>query len=137
MHIDPKREVAGSRSGQIGIALLLIVVFIAIFAPLLTDYDPLKQTVNSLQQPSWNHLLGTNHVGQDIWSQLVYGARTSLLVGLLVAVLSTFLAAVIGSSAALIGGVYDRVVMRLVDAFIVIPIITPIPMAIHTNAVWI
>ena len=123
MHIDTKKEIAGSRSGQIGIALLLILVFIGIFAPLLTAYDPLKQTVNSFQPPSWDHLLGTNHVGQDIWSQLVYGARTSLLVGLLVAVLSTFLAAVIGSSAALIGGIYDRVVMRLVDAFIVIPII--------------
>jgi peptide/nickel transport system permease protein len=123
MHIDAKKEVAGSRSGQIGIALLLIVVLMAIFAPLLTAYDPLEQTAGSLQPPSWDHLLGTNHVGQDIWSQLVWGARTSLLVGLLVAVLSTFLAAVIGSSAALIGGLYDRIVMRLVDAFIVLPII--------------
>ncbi len=123
MHVDPKKEVAKSRGGQIGLALLLIVLLMAIFAPLLSGYDPLAQTVNSFESPCWAHPLGTNHAGQDIWSQLVYGARTSLLVGLLVAVLSTVLAALIGTSAALIGGVYDRVVMRLVDAFIVMPII--------------
>lgn len=123
MHIDPKREVLKSKGGRIGIALLLIVFFLAIFAPLLSEYDPLAQTTQIFVVPSWDHLLGTNHVGQDIWSQLVYAARTSLLVGLMVAVLSTALSALIGTSAALIGGVYDRVVMRLVDAFIIIPII--------------
>jgi len=95
----------------------------AIFADLLATYEPLAQTVHSFQSPSWEHPLGTNHAGQDIWSQLVYGARTSLVVGLLVAVLSTILAALIGASTALIGGFYDRVVMRLVDAFIIIPMI--------------
>ncbi len=123
MHVDPKKEVAKSRGGQIGLALLLLVVLTAIFAPLLATHDPLAQTVNSFQSPCWDHPLGTNHTGQDIGSQLVYGARTSLLVGLLVAILATVLAALIGTSAALIGGVYDRVVMRLVDAFIVMPII--------------
>ena len=123
MHVDPKREVAKSKGGRIGLVLLLIVVLTAIFAPLLSGHDPLVQTVQSFESPSWGHPLGTNHAGQDIWSQLVYGARTSLLVGLLVAMLSTILAALIGTSAALVGGVYDRVVMRLVDAFIVMPVI--------------
>ncbi|MFO8101115.1 MAG: ABC transporter permease [Dehalococcoidia bacterium] len=123
MHVDPKKEVARSRTGQIGMALLLIVVLMAIFAPVLAGADPLEQTVDSFKDPSREHPLGTNHAGQDIWSQLVYGARTSLLVGLLVGVLSTFLAAVMGASAALLGGIYERVVMRLVDAFIVIPMI--------------
>jgi len=123
MHVDPKREVVQSKGGRIGMALLLIVVFLAMFAPLLTTYEPLEQTVQIFAAPSWEHPLGTNHVGQDIWSQLVYAARTSLLVGLLVAVFSTVLSALIGTSAALIGGVYDRIVMRLVDAFIIIPII--------------
>jgi peptide/nickel transport system permease protein len=123
MHVDPKQEVVQSKGGRIGIVLLLIVVFLAIFAPLLSNYKPLAQTVQIFAAPSWDHPLGTNHVGQDIWSQLVYAARTSLLVGLLVAVFSTVLSALIGTSAALIGGVYDRIVMRLVDAFIIIPII--------------
>ena len=123
MHVDPKKEVAKSKGGRIGLTLLAIVVLMAIFAPLLATHDPLAQTVSSFESPSWEHPLGTNHTGQDIWSQFVYGARTSLLVGLLVAVFSTILAAVVGASTALIGGVYDRVVMRLVDAFIVIPMI--------------
>jgi len=123
MHVDPKRELVKSKGGRIGLALLLIVILMAIFADLLATHDPLALTVHSFQPPSWEHPLGTNHAGQDIWSQLVYGARTSLVVGFLVAVLSTILAALIGASTALIGGVYDRVVMRLVDAFIVIPMI--------------
>jgi peptide/nickel transport system permease protein len=123
MHIDPKKEIAKSKGGKIGLILLLIVVLMAVFANLLTPYNPLSQSEHSFELPSWEHLLGTNHAGQDIWSQLVYGARTSLVVGLLVAVLSTVLAVIIGASTALIGGVYDRIVMRLVDAFIVIPII--------------
>lgn len=123
MHIDIKKEFARSGVGKFGIALFVLMVAMALFAPLLAGYDPIAQSTSSLQPPSWSHLLGTNHVGQDIWSQLVYGARTSLLVGLSVALLSTLLSAVIGTSAALIGGLYDSIVMRIVDALIVIPVI--------------
>jgi peptide/nickel transport system permease protein len=62
-------------------------------------------------------------VGQDIWSQLLYGARTSLLVGFSVGILGLFLSVLFGVSAALIGGLYERVVMRVVDALIVIPMV--------------
>lgn len=123
MHINPKKELVKSKGGRIGLALLLVVVLMAIFAGLLATHDPLAQSLQSLEPPSWEHPLGTNHAGQDIWSQLVYGARTSLVVGLLVAVISTILAALIGASTALVGGAYDRVMMRLVDAFIIIPMI--------------
>lgn len=121
MHIDPKRELVHSGRGRFGLAALGLMVIIAVFAPLLAGYDPMAQTTLSLQSPSSAHLLGTNHVGQDIWSQLVYGARTSLLVGFSVAALSTLLSAVLGASAALVGGIYDRIVMRIVDGFIVVP----------------
>lgn len=118
-----KKELARSRSGQIGIALLLTIVLLAILAPFLTTQHPLTQTVNSFQRSSWTHPLGTNHAGQDIWSQLLFGARTSLLTGFMVAGISTALSAVIGASAALIGGIYERIVMLIVDTFIVIPMI--------------
>jgi len=123
MHVDLKKEVTRSSAGRFGIAAFALIVLLAVFAPLLAGYDPIGQSAHSFLAPSWSHLLGTNHVGQDIWSQLVYGARTSLLVGISVALLSTLLGAVVGTSAALIGGTYDSIVMRIVDALIVIPII--------------
>lgn len=123
MHIDPKRELVQSTSGRLGIAGLLLIVTIAVFAPLLATHNPLVQSVHSLQPPSLDHLLGTNQAGQDIWSQFVFGARTSLVVGLVVAVLGTVLSIVIGTSSALIGGWYDKIVMRVVDAFLVIPLL--------------
>ena len=123
MHIDFKKEVAGSGWGRFSLALFLLMVTLALFAPLLANYEPTEQSRFALESPSLGHLLGTNHVGQDIWSQLVFGARTSLLVGLSVAFLSTFLSAVIGTSAALIGGLYDKIVMRTVDALLVMPTI--------------
>lgn len=123
MHVDLKREVTRSSSGRFGIGLFALILAMALFAPLLAGYDPLAQSEASLRAPSWGHLLGTNHVGQDIWSQLVYGARTSLLVGLSVAAVSTILSAILGAASALIGGLFDRIMMRIVDAFIVIPIL--------------
>lgn len=123
MHIDLKKEVTRSSAGRLGIAALALIVLLAVFAPLLAGYDPIAQSAHPFLTPSWSHPLGTNHVGQDIWSQLVYGARTSVLVALSVGILSTLLAAIVGTSAALIGGTYDRIVMRIVDALIVIPII--------------
>lgn len=123
MHIDFKKEVVGSGWGRFSLALFLLMMTLALFAPLLANYDPTEQSRFALESPSLGHLLGTNHLGQDIWSQLVFGARTSLVVGLSVAFLSTLLSAVIGTSAALIGGLYDKIVMRTVDALLVVPTI--------------
>ncbi|MFP3898924.1 MAG: ABC transporter permease [Dehalococcoidia bacterium] len=123
MHISVKKELRRSHTGKVGLALLTLTVTAAVLAPLLSQYDPLRQTATSLLSPSYSHLLGTNHVGQDIWSQLLYGARTSLVVGFGVGILSLALSTVFGVSSALIGGLYDKIVMRIVDAFIVIPMI--------------
>ncbi len=123
MHISLKREIKRSHFGQAGLAILALVILAAIFAPLLTGYDPNQTSAASLQAPSAAHWLGTNHVGQDIWSQLLYGARTSLAVGFGVGVLSLILSIIFGVSSALIGGLYDQIIMRLVDALIVIPMI--------------
>lgn len=123
MHINLKQEVKRSDFAMFGIITLVLLLIVAVFGPLLAPYEPLKQTSFAFQPPSITHWLGTNHVGQDILSQLIYGARTSLLVGFSVAVLATILSAIIGTSAALIGGLYDKIIMRVVDVFIVIPAI--------------
>jgi len=113
----------GSNPAKAGFVILLVMIVMAFLAPLIAPYDPHQQSTAALLAPSVSHLLGTNHVGQDIWSQLVFGARTSLLVGFGVGVLATLLGTIFGVSAALIGGLYERIVMRLVDAFIVIPMV--------------
>ncbi len=121
MHIDIKKEIKESGPGKAGLLILLVMIALALLAPVLARYNPFLQTADSLLPPSWEHWLGTNHVGQDIWSRLLFGARTSLLVGFGVGFLSTLLSTIFGISSALVGGLYDKVVMRIVDAFIVIP----------------
>jgi peptide/nickel transport system permease protein len=123
MHISLKNEIKRSGIGKVGIGLLVFVIALALLAPLLSGYDPMEQTVDSFLYPSATHWLGTNQVGQDIWSQLLYGARTSLLVGFSVGIIGLLLSTVFGVSSALIGGLYDQVVMRIVDALIIIPMV--------------
>ena len=79
MHISLKKEIKQSGTGQAGLALLALVVCLAVLAPLLSRYGPLQSSTFPLLAPSTGHWLGTNQVGQDIWSQLLYGARTSLV----------------------------------------------------------
>jgi peptide/nickel transport system permease protein len=123
VHINVKKEIVGSSPAIVGFVILLVMIMAALLAPLIAPYDPQQQSVASLLAPSMSHWLGTNHVGQDIWSQLLFGARTSLLVGFSVGILAVLLGSLCGLSAALIGGIYERIVMRLVDSLIVIPMI--------------
>jgi peptide/nickel transport system permease protein len=123
MHISMKKEIRESSTGKAGLIILLLMITVAVLAPLLSRYEPDQQSVASLLSPSYNHWLGTNQVGQDIWSQLLYSARTSLLVGFGVGILSCMLSIFVGVSTALIGGLYDNIMMRIVDALIVIPMI--------------
>jgi len=123
MHIDLKQEIKQSNFGRAGIIILVSMIAVAILAPVLSHYDPTRQSAASLLAPSLSHWLGTNHVGQDIWSQLLYGARISLLVGFGVGTLSLILSIFFGLSAAIIGGLYGRMVMRIVDALIIIPMV--------------
>jgi len=126
MHINYCRSVRESFLGKTGIFFLTLVVSVAVLAPLITTYSPDEQSPDLLQPPSREHLLGTNDVGQDVWSRLVYGARTSLVIGFGVGVVATAISALVGTSAALIGGAFEAVLMRTVDAFIAIPSIVVI-----------
>jgi len=121
MHINYWRELTRNNFGKLGFAMLCLVLVIAIFAPFLARYDPGEPSHSILMPPSLAHLLGTNDIGQDIWSRLLCGAKNTLLVALGVGVFTTLLSTVIGASAALVGGLYDRILMRVIDALIVIP----------------
>jgi peptide/nickel transport system permease protein len=111
-----------SKLSVAGLVIIAVFVFCAIFGPLLAPHDPLAQTIaDRLQGPTLNHPLGTDQFGRDILSRLLYGARVSLLVG----VVTVFIAVAIGSPLGLIAGYYrgkiDTIIMRILDAVISFP----------------
>lgn len=106
-------------AGLIGVALLLLLV---IFAPLITKYPADFFGPDSLVPPgSPGHVLGTNHMGQDIWSMLVYGTRTSLWVAVVAALISGGIGLLVGSIAGFFGGKVDMIISEIINIFMMIP----------------
>ncbi|MHB9072770.1 MAG: ABC transporter permease [Desulfobaccales bacterium] len=106
---------------MVGAVLFLVIVVLALTAPCLSPYSPWQYAGAPLAPPTFAHPLGTNDVGQDLWSELLYGTRTSLAIGLTVALIGTGLSLLVGISAILKGGLYDFTLMRLVDGWLTIP----------------
>ncbi len=107
-------------SAVIGVSLILMLTITAVFADQLSPYDPTERVGRPFEEPSAVHLLGTNDIGQDIMSELIYGTRSSLTVGFAAAAVAIFL----GTSVGLLSGYYarlDSVLMRFVDVILVIP----------------
>lgn len=102
--------------------VLLFYVAVAIFAPFLAPYDPYAITGTPLEPPDREHPLGTNATGQDILSQLIYGTRITLLVGFGAAAISCVISTLLGIQTGYYGGVFDEVVMRIIDIFMTIPL---------------
>jgi peptide/nickel transport system permease protein len=101
---------------------ITLVTLAALFPQLFATHDPLRQSLmNSLQGPSWENLLGTDHLGRDVWSRIVYGARISLQVGLVSVGLAAIAGFVIGLVAGYFGGWVDAIIMRITDAIWSIP----------------
>jgi len=106
---------------RIGGAIIGTLAAVAILAPVLAPYDPRAISGPSLAAPSSQHLLGTNDAGQDLLSQLVWGARSSALVALVAAAIAVIAGVLVGACAGLLRGVVDTVSMRVVDVFLAIP----------------
>ncbi len=123
MHIKPFQEFAKDKIGVAGLVLILFLFTTAILAPVIAPHDPWDYSAPSFQPPSREHLLGTNDIGYDIASELLWSLRTSILFGMAVASITCTIGLVLGVSAALIGGMYDMTVMRLADALLAIPTI--------------
>lgn len=104
----------------VGMCLIVGLTLVAIFAPAIAPYDPTERIGRPFQVPSADHLLGTNDIGQDIFSELIFGTRISLMVGTMAALI----AIVIGTSVGLVAGYFPRwgmVLMRVVDVILVLP----------------
>lgn len=108
--------------GLVGLAVIVLLIVVAICAPLLTSYDPIAQNMaNRLAPPSWEHLLGTDQFGRDVYSRIVYGARTTLYIIILVAVIVAPIGLLIGTCSGYFGGWVDEVLMRITDVFLSFP----------------
>jgi peptide/nickel transport system permease protein len=107
--------------GKLGLGIVIVFAAIAFVAPLLAPYHPRDDVDTTLQAPSARHLLGTDDVGRDIFSQVIAGSRVSLAVGLSAGLAASVLGLLVGLVAGYLGGWTDRVLMRAVDFFLALP----------------
>ena len=111
----------GSPLGMIGISLILAFIILAIVAPWLAPYDPRALVGTPFLPPTNEHPLGTDQVGRDIYSELLWGVRISLLVGLLASAFQVAIGTVIGLLSGYYRGPPDSILMRITDLFITLP----------------
>jgi peptide/nickel transport system permease protein len=110
-----------SKRGRISIGILGVFVFVAVFGALIAPYDPRASSTAVLEPPSSAHLLGTTELGSDVLSQVLVGARVSMVVGLAAAVISSVLGSAVGLVGGYFGGTTDRVFDSVENWFLVIP----------------
>jgi dipeptide transport system permease protein len=117
-----------NRGAVIGLTVFVLLILMAVFAPLIAPYDPIQQFRDNLLQPpawqdggSWQFVLGTDDVGRDVLSRLIFGARFSLAIGLFVVVGALVSGVTLGLLAGYFRGVVDIVVMRVMDVILAFP----------------
>jgi peptide/nickel transport system permease protein len=115
------RAVLSNRKAMSGAVALTVFALVAVFAPVIAPYDPHALDFDPILGPSRAHLLGTTGNGQDIFSQLVWSTRESLLLAVAAGVMATVISVVVGVSAAYLGGASDHVLNLFTDVFLVIP----------------
>jgi len=116
------RELLRNRMAMLGATIIVAWVLVALLAPLIAPYDALAQRIeHRLSPPSASHYFGTDELGRDVFSRVIYGARISLPVGLVVILFSTAMGVLVGALAGYLGGVFDLLVMRLADITLAFP----------------
>jgi ABC-type dipeptide/oligopeptide/nickel transport system permease subunit len=124
------RQYKKNKSALVGLYIVMILVFCAIFAPYITSYDPLIQNLDGrLVPPLWDikgsfeHILGTDDFGRDMFSRVIFGSRISLIVGVISVTISLLFGTLMGAVAGYFGGTTDIIIMRIVDIMLSIPAI--------------
>jgi ABC-type dipeptide/oligopeptide/nickel transport system permease subunit len=106
-----------------GIAFVLLLILVAIFASVIAPYSITERSSEFRQGPSADHWFGTDRIGRDVFSRVVFGARVSLKVGIVATVISLVIGVLAGAAAGFLGGAVETVIMRLTDIFLAIPYI--------------
>ncbi len=115
------RALAHNLTATAGLIVLLLFLVITIFADRIAPYDPLKTSDETLQSPSQKFVFGTDDLGRDVFSGVIYGARTSILIGVSVALFGGLIGVFVGSVAGYAGGNLDDFLMRLTELFLIPP----------------
>ncbi len=116
------RRLAANPPALVGFLILLCLILVALFAPWLATHGPFEQDLTRrLQPPSGEHWFGTDELGRDIYSRIVYGSRITLYIAGLVALIAAPIGLVIGTTAGYLGGWVDTILMRIVDVFLSFP----------------
>jgi len=111
-----------NKLAMVGMIIAAILVLLAIFAPLLAPYDYTEQNIlGRFQYPNWQHLFGTDHLGRDTLSRVLYGGRISLLTSVIALIISMFVAVIMGTVAGFFGGTVDIIIMRILDVIGAVP----------------
>lgn len=124
-----RRRARGHLGLLFGLGIVLFLVLVAVFAPLLAPHDPYSQSLMNRMVPpvflggTWEHPLGTDHLGRDYLSRLIYGARVSLLIGTVAAVISGLIGTAMGVAAGYFGGKVDMVVTFLINVRLAMPVV--------------
>ena len=125
-----RRRILGHRGIVIGGVILGLIILMALLAPLIAPYDPYSQSLANRMQPpvwydkgTWQHMLGTDQNGRDYLSRLIYGARISLMIGFLAAIISGIIGTAMGVAAGYFGGRTDLIVTFLVTCRLSLPVI--------------
>lgn len=108
--------------GRIGFFIFILLVIMALFAPLIAPYKPNTLSDDVLSPPNYKHLFGTDHLGRDVFSRIVFGTRISLSVGFVAAGISALIGIFVGVVSGYYGGIVDEVISKVIDAFLMIPI---------------
>ena len=115
-----------NKTGMLGLVLVGFIFLVAVFSPLLAPHDPYDQSAmlqfRSKAPPSWSHPLGTDRMGYDVASRVIYGAPTALFVGLGAMLVAATIGITLGGISGYVGGVADELLMRITEFFLVIPI---------------
>jgi len=127
-----------NRAAVFGLWITVLFILLAILSPLLAPFNPLSTGKDSFHRANSRYLMGTDDLGRDIFSGVLWGARTSIMVGLLAALTSTMIGVIIGALAGYYGGVMDDILMRVTEFFLVIPrfFLVLIIVALFGNSIW-
>jgi peptide/nickel transport system permease protein len=116
-------EYKTQRTAVLGLAIVLITVLIAIFAPFLSPYDPWRYVGGALEPPSFDHLMGTDDLGRDGFSRIIWGSRMSMLFGVVAAVVSGIIGTILGAISGYYGGLVDDLLSRFFEIILMLPLI--------------